>query len=153
MTPTNGDDPDGATGAREAGRVVEMEGVNTRSTATNPAKLQELILALAELLPAVFVADRWELYRPLKRGIHRDLIDRGVLLPDECRAVLRRYCSRLMYQRAVAACGPRFDLDRHAAGDVAPDEADHAKAAVAKIEAQQEHKAKGANGIAANERA
>src|SRR5260370_15153562 len=120
MTPTNGDDPDGATGATEAGRVVELDGVNTRSTATNPAKLQELILALAELLPAVFVADRWELYRPLKRGIHRDLIDRGVLLPDECRAVLRRDLSRVRYQRRGAAGGPTCDLVRHAACELSP---------------------------------
>src|SRR5258706_15841291 len=85
----------------------------SRQSTASPFDGQTLIAVLAELFPELFVADGWKPHRPLKTGIHRDLVDRGVLLPDECRAVFRRYCSRLMYQRAVAAGGPRFDLDGH----------------------------------------
>src|SRR5215472_8225161 len=74
----------------------------------------QTLSALAELFPAVLVADGWKPHRPLKLGIHRDLIDCGVLSPDECRVVLRRYCLRLMYRRAIAAGGPRFGLDGYA---------------------------------------
>jgi sRNA-binding protein len=94
------------------------------------------------LFPSAFIAEKWKPHRPLKVGIHKDLIERGLLLPDECRIVLRRYCSRLMYQRAVAVGGPRFDLDGHAVGEVTPDEVGHAKAAVAIIEAKRARKAK-----------
>jgi sRNA-binding protein len=138
---------------RQGVQVVNSDCSNNSNTAALPPRQeltvspagrdgQELIAVLAELFPAVVVADRWKPHRPLKLGIHRDLVDRGVLLPDECRAVLRRYCSRLMYHRAVAAGGPRFDLDGHAAGEVAPDEADRAKAAVAAIEAKRAASAK-----------
>jgi sRNA-binding protein len=66
-----------------------------------------------------------------------------VLLLRECKA-LRWYVSRRMYQVALAAGGPRFDLDGHVAGEVTPDEAAHAKAAVAGIEAKRARQAKAA---------
>jgi sRNA-binding protein len=91
---------------------------------------------LAELYPQCFTAERWQPHRPLKIGVHLDLIARGVLLPDECRALFLRYCFRLMYQRALAAGGPRFDLDGNIAGEVTPDQIEHALAAVASVEAK-----------------
>jgi ProP effector len=102
---------------------------------------QELIAVLADLFPAAFTAERWQPHRPLKIGIHQDLVDRGVLLPNECR-VLRWYVLRRMYQVALAAGGPRYDLDGTPAGEVTPGEADHAKAAVATIEAKRARKAR-----------
>jgi hypothetical protein len=61
-------------GARAAARAVE-----------------EIIGLLAELFPATFIAERWQRHRPLKAGIHLDLIERGVLLPAECRALEHGY--------------------------------------------------------------
>jgi ProP effector len=105
-----------------------------------PVDGQTLIAVLAELFPALFFAEQWKPHRPLKRGVHNDLIEHGELLARECR-VLRWYLSRRMYQVALAAGGPRYDLDGQPAGEVTPDEADHAKAAVSAIEAKQNRKA------------
>ena len=114
------------------------------STAT-PARLgwrarrkasKRTIPVLAERYPQCFTAEKWQPHRPLKIGVHLDLIVRGVLLPDECRALFLRYCFRLMYQRALAAGGARFDLDGNAVGEVATDEIEHARAVVAQMEAK-----------------
>jgi sRNA-binding protein len=94
------------------------------------------IVALAELFPACFVADKWEPHRPLKVGIKADLIATGLLTPNECRRVLGLYVGRLGYQKAVAAGGMRVDLDGWPAGEVQPDQAEHAAAAVAQMEAK-----------------
>jgi sRNA-binding protein len=142
MTARAGDGLDGAMGTTKAGRVVELGSINTRLIAENSARLQELIAILTELFPACFVAETWRPHKPLKVGIHKDLVELGLLSPRECSIALRRYASRLMYRRAVARGGPRFDLDGHVAGEVRPDEADHAKAAVAAIEAKRAPKAK-----------
>jgi sRNA-binding protein len=93
----------------------------------------DVLATLAELFPACFVARHYEPHRPLKIGIRQDL--GGILTEAEVNAALFRYCSRLMYQRALAAGGPRFDLDGAVAGEVAADEVEHAKHAVARIEA------------------
>jgi sRNA-binding protein len=137
----NGDGPNGAAGTTEAGGIVEFGKTNAPPIAAKPARPQELIAALAGLFPAVFVAEQWKPHRPLKRGIHNDLIERGVLLARECR-VLRWYVSRRMYQVALAAGGPRYDLDGHVVGEVTPDEADRAKTDVSVIEAKRAAKAK-----------
>src|SRR5258706_8079668 len=141
MSPRDGDGPDGATGTTEAGGIVEFGKTNSSQIAANHAPPKELIVALAGLFPAVFVAEQWKPHRPLKRGIHNDLIERGVLLARECR-VLRWYVSRRMYQVALAAGGPRYDLDGHAVGEVTPAEAAGAQAVVAELEAKRAHKAK-----------
>jgi sRNA-binding protein len=98
--------------------------------------VNQVISVLAELFPVCFAAERWQPHRPLKIGIHQDLIDRGVLLPGECRTVFSQYCSRLMYLRAVASGGLRCDLDGYPAGEVMPDEMKHAHAFVAHLEAK-----------------
>jgi ProP effector len=111
-----------------------------RSLNSQDHTVDQTISALAELFPFAFTAEKWKPHRPLKRGVHNDLIEHGVLLARECR-VLRWYVSRRMYQVALAAGGPRYDLDGQPAGEVTPDEADHAKAAVSAIEAKQNRKA------------
>src|SRR5262249_38065532 len=103
---------------------------------------QELIAVLAELFPAAFAAEPWQPHKPLKIGIHQDLIDGGVLLPDECRAVFHQYCSRLMYQRALAAGGPRYGLNGEPAGEVTPEQINGGKSVVTAIEAKRAAKAK-----------
>ena len=142
MTAGNGDGLDGAGCTTETGRGVELGSVNTRPIAANSAQAQELIRALAELFPAVFIADGWKPHRPLKLGIHQDLIDRGVLLPDECHAVFRRYCSRLTYQKALASGGSRYALDGELAGEVTPEQMAGGQSRVAAIEARRALKAK-----------
>src|SRR6266853_6172954 len=100
MTAGNGAGPAACTTSAKPGCVGNPGNNNDTALASTltPAKLQDLTVALAGLFPAVFVAEQWKPHRPLKRGVHNDLIERGVLLPGECRAVFRRYCSRLMYQ-------------------------------------------------------
>jgi sRNA-binding protein len=97
---------------------------------------EQTIAALAELFPACFVANRWEPHRPLARGIHRDLVDRGILQPEECRLVLGLYVARPMYQRALAAGGPRVNLVGNPTDEVTAEEMALAAASVARIEAR-----------------
>jgi ProP effector len=81
-----------------------------------------IVEVLAELFPSVFVAEGWRPHRPLKVGISNDLVERGILKPDET-TVLRSYCSRRLYQAALAAGGPRYDLDGNECGQVEPEQA------------------------------
>jgi sRNA-binding protein len=85
---------------------------------------------LAKLYPAFFAANASEPHRPLKIGIHRDLIERG-LQPSDAQA-LKLYVGRMVYQSALAAGGPRYNLDGHACGEVT---AEQMADALAKIEA------------------
>jgi hypothetical protein len=78
------------------------------------------ITALAELFPRAFTTERWRPHKPLKVGVHADLIATGALTPREVRAALRVYTKRRMYLAAVAAGGFRHDLDGNPAGEVNP---------------------------------
>jgi sRNA-binding protein len=142
VSPGNGDGLNGAVGTTEAGGIVEFGKTNAPPIAAKPARPQELIAALAGLFPATFSAEPWQSHRPLQLGIDRDLVGRGVLLLAECRAVFRLYCSRLMYQRALAAGGPRYGLDGEPAGEVTPDQMVAGKSVVTAIEAKRARKAK-----------
>jgi sRNA-binding protein len=137
MTAQNGSRPAAATTAnrpREFRSDEHLRNSNTDLRSRNQSCGDTIIAVLAELFP-VFAAERWQPHRPLKIGIHLDLVDRGVLLPDECR-VLRRYVSRRMYQCALAAGGPRFDLAGNVAGEVTPEQIFGAKAVLACIDAK-----------------
>jgi sRNA-binding protein len=123
-----------------------------RSLNSQDHTVDQTISALAELFPFAFTAEQWKPHRPLKRGIHNDLIERGVLLARECR-VLRWYVSRRMYQLALAAGGARYNLDGQPAGEATLEEADRAKAAVAAIEARQKRRAAAARADVDKERA
>src|SRR6266446_6578335 len=57
---------------------------------------EQTIAALADLFPA-FINNRWEPHRPLGRGIHRELVERGILQPEECGLVIGLYVARPMY--------------------------------------------------------
>jgi ProP effector len=110
------------------------EGIPPNSTKKpDPASTIEV---LAELFPAAFVADQQLSHRPLKVGIHQDLIHRSVLQEGECRAVFRFYTSRRSYQKALAAGGPRFDLDGNVAGEVTAEQQEFARTKLEQIKAR-----------------
>jgi sRNA-binding protein len=98
------------------------------------------IAALAELYPACFTADKSKPHRALKRGIHRDLIDRGILRPDEYRLVFLLYVTRRQYQKALAAGGSRFDLDGNVDGEVTGEEIEQARTVLVRINAQMKER-------------
>jgi ProP effector len=100
------------------------------------------VRALAELFPAAFVFDWSKPHKPLKRQINQDLIERGILKLEECRPVFRFYCNRLMYQRCLAAGGPRYDLDGQPCGEVTDEEIQGAQAMLARIQAKRAERAK-----------
>jgi sRNA-binding protein len=85
----------------------------------NPATLIE---ALAGLFPAAFVADRHAVHRPLKLGVHQDLVDTGVLTKKECAKVLGCYVKRPQYLKAVIRGGPRYGLSGQLCGVITPNE-------------------------------
>jgi sRNA-binding protein len=117
-----------------------------------PVDGQKLITVLAELFLA-FTADSWEPHRPLKLGIGQELVALGILTETEVNATLRLYTNRLMYRRSIVLGAVRVDLDGQAAGEVTPDEAGHAKAAVAALEGKQKRRAIAAKADATAQRA
>jgi sRNA-binding protein len=94
-----------------------------------------IIGVLAELFP-VFVAEPWQPHKPLAVGIDKALIATGILKPFEVGLVLRAYCRRRMYQVALAAGGPRYDLDANVAGEVTAEQAYSAKLFVEQMDAK-----------------
>jgi ProP effector len=103
---------------------------------------KNIINTIAELFPQCFVEDRCEPHKPLKLGIDRELVVLGILTEAEARPVFRCYCQRLMYQRALAAGGPRYGLDGEPCGAVTAEQMAGARGAVAAIEARRAEKAK-----------
>jgi len=104
----------------------------------------QTLAALAELYPACFVADKSRPHRALKRGIHRDLIDRSILRPDEYRLVFLLYVTRRQYQKALAAGGSRFDLDGNVDGEVTGEEIKNARRMMVRINAQMKERQRAA---------
>jgi sRNA-binding protein len=109
----------------------------TTSPRVRRDSLASTITVLAELFPAVFVAEPWQPHKPLKRSIHADLVARGVLSEEEVRDVLRAYSWRLGYQRALAAGGTPLQLAGEPYGEVSAQEIAGAKLAVERIEANR----------------
>ena len=80
--------------------------------------------ALAETYPACFNSEN---PRPLKLGIHRDLMAAGFEKAAVKRA-LARYCNRPRYRKALCAGAIRIDLQGQPAGVVTAAEAETARA-------------------------
>jgi ProP effector len=113
------------------GRTLPRRGMKmTTKSDTN-------IAVLAALFPAAFRAEPWQAHRPLKLGIAKDLVARGVLGSREINAALKRYVDRLMYQKCLGAGGARIDLEGNVAGEVSNEHRSRAERLVAHIEAQQ----------------
>jgi sRNA-binding protein len=84
-----------------------------------------------ELFPRCFTRFR---RRPLKIGIHNDIIDRvGELGAVELKSAMRCYCGQRVYLMACTEGATRIDLDGNAAGIVTAEEAAHAKAALDRL--------------------
>jgi ProP effector len=105
---------------------------------------QAFINKLAALFPTSFTRDRCDPHRPLKIGIHRDILAHGILTEDEANAALAMYTRRPMYQRALAAGGVRVDLDGNPAGEVTAEQVQAAERSVAGMEKNRARKAKAA---------
>jgi ProP effector len=94
------------------------------------------IAVLAERFPAVFASEYWQPHKPLKIGISKDIAAAGIMPAEDIGPTLRLYVHRLMYQRALAAGGARYDLNDELSGEVAAEHVTAAAAAVAAIEAK-----------------
>jgi sRNA-binding protein len=97
-----------------------LEGPSNTKTKPDHATV---IAALADLYPAAFVRERWQSHKPLKAGIHHDLIAAGIVTAAEVSPAMRWYCGRRTYQVALAAGGPRYDLDGVPCGEVSAEQA------------------------------
>jgi sRNA-binding protein len=112
-----------------------------RMTATHnppspaPRSARDIIAALANLFPQAFTAERWQTHKPLKIGIHHDLIGTGVLTRREVRSALHAYTNRRMYLTATAAGEARIGLDGTPSGTVSPDEAAFAQQRLVSLDA------------------
>lgn len=83
------------------------------------------------ILDPAAISDAWKAHKPVAVGIDKVLIERGVLLQSESRAVMRSYTRRRMYQIALAAGGARYGLDGEPCGSV---DAEHRAGAARVIE-------------------
>ena len=64
----------------------------------------------------------WNDHRPLKIGIHKDLVARGIDRRP-ARVGLSRYCGQIGYHHVLVEGATRIDLDGQPAGIVTPQEA------------------------------
>jgi ProP effector len=80
------------------------------------------VTALVETFPDAFTrTDR----KPLKLGVHDDLLARGID-PDVIQRGLGSYCQSTGYLNATKAGAARIDLDGNEVGAVTAEEAEHA---------------------------
>ena len=84
----------------------------------------ETLAVLREWFPLAFAGRP----RPLKRGVHRDLIERAsAITPREIARALRYHTQGKGYLLSMRSGAPRLDLDGCEVGVVSPDEAAKAK--------------------------
>ena len=61
--------------------------------------------------------------RPLKIGIHRDILAQHPEMdPRNLQKMLDKWCHRMIYQKALSAGGHRVDLQGEPAGEVTPEQ-------------------------------
>jgi sRNA-binding protein len=127
-------------GAAPATALTVSEGQNggalEEPTNTKPgSSLTSLIRTVAQLFP-VFTEEPSQPHKPLAIGIDKALLATGGVKPFELGRIIRAYCGRRMYQAALAAGGPRYDLESNACGEVAPEHIERAKAVLADMDAR-----------------
>jgi ProP effector len=98
---------------------------------------------LAQCFPLAFALAPHLPHRPLKCGIHEDLLAIGFLAtPKEAHRILGSYCQqRRMYLLAVVEGAVRVDLNGDPAGIVTAHEADLARADLARLDAAADRQA------------
>jgi hypothetical protein len=114
-----------------------IDGRNQEAAVKMSTKSDTNIAALAASFPAAFAAEPWQAHRPLKVGIGKDLVARGMFGAREVNATLKRYVDRLTYQNCLAAGGARVDLDGNVAGEVSTEQRCRAEKMVGRVEARQ----------------
>lgn len=90
------------------------------------------VTVLPALMAAYPAGFDWEQPRPLKIGIHKDLLAAGFggagVKPAEIHRALVRYCHRPLYRKALRAGAIRVDLQGQPAGVVTAAEVEAARA-------------------------
>src|SRR5262245_47090831 len=127
-----------------------MGGGDSAASRKTAKKETEAVAALRILLEQFPDCFDWNDHRPLKIGIHKDLVARGVERRT-ARIGLSRYCRQIGYHHALVERATRIDLDGQPAGIVTPQEAKFAaksyaamlEAAVSKQNARCEQAAQG----------
>ena len=109
--------------------VVDAEPASAPAPAPAPASAT-VLPALIEAYPACF---DWEHPRPLKIGLHRDLLAAGLgearVKGADLQRALARYCHRPLYRWTLRAGATRVDLHGQPAGVVTAAEVKTARAA------------------------
>jgi hypothetical protein len=118
-------------------RGAEMErGQQGRGTTVGISKRgaagRAAVGKLVETFPAAFAfIER----KPLKLGIHDDLLARGIA-PDVIKPGLGAYCRGGRYLRSLQAEAIRIDLDGKPAGVITAEDAEHAVRKLAELDAR-----------------
>ena len=103
-----------------------MGGGDGTASRRSAKKEGEAVVALRILLEQFPDCFDWNNHRPLKIGIHKDLVARGVDRRT-ARIGLSRYCRQIGYHQALVEGATRIDLDGQPTGIVTPQEARFAK--------------------------
>jgi hypothetical protein len=83
------------------------DSVTSKPEAKAQPQAKQTLAALAEFYPIAFGLPA----RPLKIGIHLDLIERAPVTAKETREALRCHCGSFSYLRVVVEGADRIDLD------------------------------------------
>jgi sRNA-binding protein len=86
-----------------------------------PRRQLVLLAVIRKRFPATFFIHK---PKPLKIGMHTDLLALGVLDEKGVRAFLGAYCKLGRYLAALVPGAQRVDLDGNPTGEVTPEEAD-----------------------------
>jgi ProP effector len=104
----------------------------------NRKDIDAMIALLCEQFPRAFFQFQ-DRRRPLKIGVHRDILDRlgDVIDAQELRAAMRFYTGNVGYRRCQTAGADRIDLDGTVAGSVTAEEAANAAKSLAALRARR----------------
>ncbi len=112
--------------------VVRGEQLVSTSNLRRLQRGEAILQSFLGRFPGIFAQEAWHEYKPLKIGIHLDIIAAGVVSGTEARLALRAYVNRRQYQAALAAGGTRYDLDGRPSGEVRTDAQEFARKSIAR---------------------
>lgn len=115
----------------------------------NRAANQAAVDLICQTYPNTFSRDA---VKPLKIGIQDDLMADDKLPQGKIKRALASYVRSPLYYKALQSGAPRVDLQGEPAGEVTPDQAEHAKAMLAKLQEQKRERAQAAREQAKAER-
>jgi ProP effector len=103
---------------------------------TDQKNVTQTIALLAERFPKCFVLYQWR-RKPLKLGIHKDILAVLDIAPGDLSNAMRFYCGNEGYLRNTLKGAWRIDLDGNVPGTVTAEEEANAKQRLASVQVKK----------------